>query len=75
MKGGGRLDINEIGRGRDNPSLEMKQKRRSNHHRTSSLKTMKMLALSNAILSMRTGTRKLSESALLRKDTTSTRNT
>jgi hypothetical protein len=47
----------------------MRQKRGRDHHRTSNLKKMTMLTLRNAILSMRTRTRELSESALLSKNT------
>jgi hypothetical protein len=70
LKGSRRLNINEIGRGRDSLSPEMRWKRRSDHHRTSSLKEMAMLTLSHAILSMRTRTRELGEGALLSKNTT-----
>jgi hypothetical protein len=48
----------------------MWRKRRGNHHSTGGLKKMTMLTLGDAILSMRAGTRKLSEGALLSKDTT-----
>jgi hypothetical protein len=46
----------------------MRRYRRSEQKSTSRLKEMMMLALSNAILSMSTRTRKLSKSALLRKN-------
>jgi hypothetical protein len=48
----------------------MWRKRRGNHHSTGGLKKMTMLTLGDAILSMRAGTRKLSEGTLLSKDTT-----
>jgi hypothetical protein len=70
LKSSRRLHINDIGRGRGSLGPEMRQKIRSNHHRTSNLKKMTMLMLSHAILSMRTRTRELSESTMLSKNTT-----
>jgi hypothetical protein len=69
LKSSRSLHINEIGGDRDNLGPEMRRKRRSNHHRTSSLKKMKMLTLSQAILSIRTRIRELSKSTLLSKNT------
>ena len=70
LEGSRRLDVNEVSRCSDSLSPEMRRKRRSNHHSTGGLKNMTMLTLGDTILSMRTGTRKLSKGALLSKNTT-----
>jgi hypothetical protein len=70
LQGGRRLNINEINRCRDSLRLEMRRKRRGNHHCTSGLKKMTMLMLSNAILSMCARAGELSKIALLSKNTT-----
>jgi DNA-binding Xre family transcriptional regulator len=70
LKGGRRLDINEIVRGRDSLSPAMRRKRGGNYHRTSSLKKMMVLTLSNVILGMRIRSRELRKSTVLSKNTT-----
>jgi hypothetical protein len=65
-----RLDIDEIGGCGDSLSPKVGWKRGGDHHRTSRLKKVAMLALSNAILSVSTRTRELGESTLFGKKTT-----
>src|SRR4051812_19825897 len=70
LQSGRGLNIDEIGRCRNNLRPEVRGKGSSDHHCTSSLKKMTMLTFSHAILSMRTGTRELSKGALLSQNTT-----
>jgi hypothetical protein len=69
LKSSKRMHINKIGGGRDSLDPGMMQKIRSDHHWTSTLKKIMMLSLSHAILSMCNGTRELSKSTLLSKNT------
>jgi hypothetical protein len=70
LQGCGGLKVDEIGGNRHSLSPEVRRKRGSDHHRTSRLKQVAMLALSHAILGMGARAGELGKSALLSKKTT-----